>query len=256
MNKTIFTIILGVLGLVVLAGPVLAASTLSLSPTSINVTQGQNFNLMVAINPQGVKNYTVKVELEYSADLLEIKTFTLADNWMALSQQGYDLIDNENGLLIKTAGYPGGVSESINFGTILFLAKQAGSGVIKIGDNSFVLDQVNQDVLSSTLPQTSVVIASPVSEPESEDETIPEEPEDVITEPVSTPTQGQEELIQEQEGKTTTEEEPEKQKTTLLAAIGNILSFGTNNVWVSLFTGLILLVILVYFVLRLRRKKL
>ena len=208
MSKTTFTIILAVLGTVVLAVPVLASTALSLSPTSINITQGQNFNQVITINPQGVKNYTVKVELQYPADLLEVKTFTLANNWMALSQQGYDLIDNENGLLIKTAGYTGGISEPITFGTISFSAKQTGNGVIKVGDNSFVLDATNQDVLNSILAQTFVVIASPIPPsippeiPEPEEEIITEELEEVITETVSTSTQTEEEPIQEDEAAT------------------------------------------------------
>lgn len=253
MNKTIFTIILGILGTAVLAMPVLAATVLSLSPTSINVIQGQNFNLVVAINPQGVKNYTVKTELQYPADLLELKTFTLADNWITLSKQGYDLIDNENGLLIKTAGYPGGVSEPITFGTISFSAKQTGSGVIKVGDNSFVFDATNQDVLSGVLAQTSVVIASPISESEPEPEPISEESEEVITETISTSTQAEEEPIQEDE--VVIEQQSVAQETTFLAAIGNILSLGTDNIWVALMAGVIILAILVYFILRLRRKK-
>jgi len=260
MNKTISTLILGVLGTVVLAVPVLAATALSLSPTNINVVQGQNFNLVTAINPQGVNNYTVKIELQYPADLLEVRTFTLANNWMALSQQGYDLIDNENGLLIKTAGYPSGISEPITFGIISFSAKQTGNGVIKVGDNSFVLDATNQDVLNGVLAQTSVVIASPTPEPsppeasEPEEEVITEEDEEeVITETVSTPTQAEEEPIQEDE--VLTEQQPVAQETTFLAAIGNILSLGTDNIWIGLFVGGIILAILVYFIRRLRREK-
>lgn len=63
----------------------------------------------------------------------------------------------------------------------------------------------------------------------------------------------EEEPIQEDE--VVTEQQPAAQETTFLAAIGNILSFGTDNIWVSLFTGGIILAILVYFILRLRRKK-
>ncbi len=252
MNKTIFTIILGALGTVILAMPVLAATALSLSPTSINVTQGQNFNLVVAINPQGVKNYTVKIELQYPADLLEVKTFTLANNWMALSQQGYDLIDNENGLLIKTAGYPGGVSEPITFGTISFSAKQTGSGIIKIGNNSLVLDATNQDVFNGTLTQTSFVIALPTSESSPSETSKPEEEiiteEEVITDTVSTSTQAEEESGHEQTLTLIGQ-------TTFLAAIGSILSLGTNNTWVGLFVGITILAILIYFILKLRRKK-
>jgi len=61
-----------------------------------------------------------------------------------------DLIDNAKGVLIKSAKYPDNVSSTAIFGIVSFTAKKTGSGVIKLGDNSIVLDSNNQNVLSET----------------------------------------------------------------------------------------------------------
>ena len=151
----------GVLGLTIWSMPVLAATNILFSPPSITVKQGQTFVLTASINPQDIKNYTVKLELNYPAELLEVKSFTFGNIWMPLSQSGYDSIDNTKGILIKTAGYPGGLSSTASFGTVSFLAKKAGSGTITIGNNSLALDSTNKNVLSGT-PQVSVLITAPI----------------------------------------------------------------------------------------------
>lgn len=185
--KKIFTVISGVLGMIILATPVLAATTFLLTPTNIDVVEKENFTLMVSVDPKGIKNYTAKVELEYPAGLLEVKSFTFASDWIQLNQPGYDLIDNTNGLLIKTAGYPGGASELITFGAILFSAKKTGEGIIKIGEDSLVLDAMNRNVLG-VLAEATVTIMTPLPPeeegPAEEEEIIPEEviPEEVIPE--------------------------------------------------------------------------
>ena len=239
MRKLLFTISLAALGVIVLAMPALAATTVSLSPVNISVTSGKNFNVVIAVNPQGASNYTEKIELDYPADLLQVKSFSLGSNWMALSQTGYDLIDNTNGKLIKTAGYPGGISSSATFGTVSFYAKKAGSGTIKLGNGSLALDANNQNVLSGT-PSVSVAITAPAS--------VPAAPKTPAVETPAAPEQP-------------TTEQPIEQPTaqapqpSLLAAIGGILTLGTNSVWVGFLVGLIILAIIVYVIYLLRKRK-
>jgi len=183
MKKTIFTVLFGGLIALVLTTPILAATTVSLSPTSINETEGRNFALVVKIDPQSVKNYTVKMELTYPADLLKVNSFTFGTSWMQVSQPGYDSIDNINGILVKTAGYPGGVASQATFGTISFFAKKTGAGIIKLGSNSLALDATNQNLLSPGNVQASfsiaaVSVSAPVKEKGTEKvtETVTEEP--------------------------------------------------------------------------------
>jgi len=187
MKKFIFKIILGVLGTMILAMPALAVTTLSLSPSSTTVTQGQSFNVVVKVDPKGIKNYTVKMQLQYPADILEVKYFTFSGRWMAISQSGYDLVDNTNGVLIKTAGYPSGFSGNITFGTVSFLAKKPGTGIIKVGNGSIVLNVKSQNVLGDLLGEASVTIEAPSVEkiPPKEEISTPTHPLfDVSIEPV------------------------------------------------------------------------
>ena len=168
MKKNIFFIALTILGGIILSSPVFAATTISLSPTAVNITAGQTFNLNVAVDPQGVKNYTVKLELKYPADLLEVKSFTLSSNWTAFIATGYDTTienANTNGVLIKTAGYPNpGLSSAVTFGTVSFLAKKAGSGIIQTGTGSLALNASSQNVFSGSA-QASVTIAAVIPPP-------------------------------------------------------------------------------------------
>jgi lipoprotein-anchoring transpeptidase ErfK/SrfK len=247
MKKSLFLITLIAAG-AVLATSVWAATTISLSPASVSVNQGRTFNLIISVNPQGIKNYTVKAELKYPADLLEVKSFSFGNNWMALVQPGYDLIDNTNGVLIKTAGYPAGTSSAITFGTVSFLAKKAGKGTIQVGNNSLALDSGNQNVLSSTLAQASVNITAPVSPPA----------------PAPTPTPTPEEAVTPKEEAPVvvsplTEQKPEA-KPSFFAAVGNIISFGTGKVWIAIIVAIVILAIIVYLVFyftkKARRRKL
>lgn len=257
MNKNILLISSVILGGIFLAGSVLAATTISFSPTNISIEEGENFNLIVSLNPQGVKNYTIKAEVDYPADLVEVKSFSFSNGWMALSQSGYDLVDNTNGLLIKTAGYPGGILTATTFGTIAFSAKKAGNGVIKLGSNSLALDSENQNVLSSSLAQVAVSIAAPApiapgpTYPDEETEEIEEvEEAEEIEEAETIEEEGEEVIIAEEEKEIV--EEP-----SFLAAIGNVITFGTGNTFIGVIVSIVALLIIFFIVrgIRLRKSK-
>lgn len=160
INKLIMSVITMTFFAPVLA---LAATTASFSPASANVTVGQKFNIAISVNPQGTNDYAEKLEVNYPADILEATSFTFGANWMAMSQAGYDSIDNTNGILIKTAGYPGGFSSTTILGTISFSAKVAGSGTIKIGNSSLAFQASGQSALFGN--GASFVVTSPVIVP-------------------------------------------------------------------------------------------
>lgn len=139
-----------VIGVFALAMPVMAATTASLSPASVNVTAGKSFSVVITANPQGFMNYAEKLEVDYPASNLEVTSFTLDNNWMALTQTGYDSTDNTNGVLIKTAGYPGGISGATTFGTITFYAKKSGSGTISIGNGSLAFQTTGSSAITGS----------------------------------------------------------------------------------------------------------
>ena len=165
-NKKIFTGIVSMIGAFAFALPVFAATTASLSPSAVTVATGQRFNVAVSIDPEGTKNYAEKVQVDYPAALLQVVSFTPGGSWVSLPQSGYDSIDNTNGVLIKTAGYPGGISSPTGFGTILFTAKKAGSGTIIIDGTSIAFISTGQIALSGTgsaFTVTSAVVSPAAS---------------------------------------------------------------------------------------------
>ena len=176
---------------------------------------------------------------------------------MPLAQTGYDLTDNANGVLIKTAGYQGGVSSAITFGTVSFLAKKSGNGTITLNSgNSLALDANNQNVIAGASVQTAVVISAPASTP-----TTPKTP--------TTPTTPAEEPIEEgavlgEEApvaptpQPTTEQPVAREaatQTSFLAAVGSVLTLGTDSVWVGILIGIIILAIVIYAIYLLTQRK-
>jgi hypothetical protein len=143
-----------------LAGGTEAATNFSFSPLKIEVKEGQTFNLNISANPQGVKNYTVKASIKFPADLVALKTWTYTDSWMPLKNSGYDYFNNESGSLIRTAGYPGGFDKTSIFGSMVFVAKKSGIGIIEIGTDSFVLDGASQNVFGNAAARSSIIITA------------------------------------------------------------------------------------------------
>lgn len=219
MDKLIKTIIVSAVALLV-AVPALAATEISLSPAIFNIKQGQIFQVNISVSPQGVKNYTVKTQLKYPATTLEVTGFTFGNAWTPLNQAGYDLTDNTNGTLIKTAGYPNGVSTDVVFGTVTFRAKQNGTATISVGAESLALDENSQNVYSGIIKSTSVTIASGV----------------VITPtPVTTPTPAVATTDTNEDGSDTVSENEndivaeDSNQASLMANLGNFVSLGTGN---------------------------
>jgi len=255
MKKILLTIISAVFGITALMTPAFAA-TVSLSPININAVEGESFSVVIAVDPQSINNYTAKIALDYPADVIEIKSFVLENGWMAMTQSGYDLVDNTNGALIKTAGYPGGISSATTFGTVSFLAKKTGNGTIKVGDEAFVFDANSQNVLSGN-PSVSVAIAATVAQEPVVQEPAAETPE-VTTLTETTPS---EEVVSEQPSEEVNEEPVSEQpiepmvQASFLTIAGDVLSLGTDNTSISVLMLIIILGIIVYAVYTLVQRK-
>lgn len=164
MKKITSIGIIALIGALASALPAFAATDITLSRTDIKASAGTTFALTISVAPQATTDYAEKVELDYPANLLEARSFGFANNWMALSQTGYDVTDNVNGVLVKTAGYPGGITSATQFGTVVFYAKKAGSGTITIGGNS-VSFQVSGETPSSGAGAALTIAASTAAAP-------------------------------------------------------------------------------------------
>lgn len=140
-------ILIMILFVFVLSGQTFA-TTASLDSTRVAVEAGQNFMVNIYVNPDRV-NFAEKIDLSFPPELLQVKSFTLAGTWIGLIQPDYDIIDNVNGRLIKTAGYPSGLANSALFGTIVFSAKKSGQAKIALNSGSMAFEANTQSVISS-----------------------------------------------------------------------------------------------------------
>ena len=235
MKKNILTL-LAAFSILALALPVLGATTASLTPTSINAVTGQNFSVTIRVNPQGSKNFAEKVELRFPADLLEVRSFTLGGTWMALSQPGYDITDNTNGVLVKTAGYPSGISSNTVFGTVSFRAKKTGTGSITIGSNSLAFEASTQGVITG--PGASITITAPVVNETNNQTTNTNESNEIAETNVTQPSSS-----------------TENTNTGLAALIGAILTLGTGNMWVGILAIIIVLLAIAYTAYKMRENR-
>ncbi|MDD4803958.1 MAG: hypothetical protein PHN69_02180 [Candidatus Pacebacteria bacterium] len=155
---SIFTALLGIF----MASSAIASTNITLVPSTVNVIAGQEFILDVYANANGMRNGTVKMKVEFPADLLQVNSFTQPSVWMSIKQDGYELEDNINGVLTKTAIYPRGFTSNLVFGTITFKAKKTGVATVSVTSDSVAYDSSNKNVYSGN-SQTIINIGAVVA---------------------------------------------------------------------------------------------
>ena len=231
MKKT-YSILLALFTLFVAVGAA-QASTVQFTPLTVDVKAGQTFTMNVAINTQGVKNYTSKIVIDFPANVLKINSFTFNNAWMPITLTGYDAIDNTNGTLTKSAGYPGGFSNTTVFGTISFTAKKEGSGSMSVTGDSLSMGSSGQNLLTPTAPVTITVAAAPVPTPSATTLT-----------PSTTETPAtQNETPSTTNDSTTTPVDNVQSagQASLLGSVMHALSFGTDLTWLAVLVALIII---------------
>ncbi|MDO8561275.1 MAG: hypothetical protein Q7S05_00410 [bacterium] len=142
-----------------LAPAVALAASLAPLPDALSLQTGRDYSIPIYVTPTaGEKIYTVKVTLSYPSELVSVTGFSFAPSWLPLTQPGYDSIGN--GTVIKTAGYPGGISSQILVGTLSISANASGSGSISVTSGAQTLDSNNANTLSGR-GSTQITISAP-----------------------------------------------------------------------------------------------
>lgn len=145
--------------LIALAGLTIAipasAATITSSRSQVSAQVGNIITVQYTLNPAGERQYSAKLVLNYSPQVLSLSSFQYGDNWIALSQTGYDRVDNVNGTLIKTGGYPKGTADPVLFGTAQFRVIGSGNTTIALSGDSFVHNASRQNTLTGG-PVTAV----------------------------------------------------------------------------------------------------
>ncbi|MDO8407659.1 MAG: cohesin domain-containing protein [bacterium] len=136
------------------------AASVVLTPASISPKVGQTFTVTITTDPSGAKVYTTRANVSFDPAHVSLVSFAFAPKWVSLPpQDGYDSEDNAKGALVKTAGYPGGISSPTVLGTATFRAKGAGVSTIRVTTDSLILDAGGKNQLAGTQGSTQVTVA-------------------------------------------------------------------------------------------------
>ena len=206
------------------------ASSITLAPTTVATTAGKTFSVTVGVNPTSGKAYTVRANLSFDPSAVELTGFTFAPKWMVLPQEGYDLEDNTNGVMVKTGGYPGGITAPTTLGTATFRAKKTGMATIAATANSLILDAGNKNAVAGNQGSVQITIAAAPVAPAPA--SVP-----AVTETDGT-TAGEEAVTT-----TATEAEAAPQTAAALSPFENVLTFGTGSPAVASLVTLVVLLL-------------
>lgn len=144
-------------------------ATLSLSPTDINVSTGDTFSVSVIVTPNSESLDTVRADVSYPADKLEVVSFDLG-SLFPYPAPG-NTIDNTNGVMSQGAFKFGTrVTSSGTLGTITFRSLSDGEAVIRVQSTSKLINNGVEKINTSSLGTASIngsgetVAAAPVEE--------------------------------------------------------------------------------------------
>lgn len=139
------------------------AATLTLSANAGEVRAGESVSVAIGVDAGEEKIVTVKAALSYPEEFLEFTSFSFEPEAFALSQPGYDSAGG--GILVKTAGFPGGFVGTRLFGTAVFRAHAAGAATITVSEESLLLNAQGVNRLTETTVLT-LAVAAPAAPPE------------------------------------------------------------------------------------------
>ncbi len=142
----------------VLFPSLVSASSFIFKNRVVTGEEGKIFTIPVLVDPVGKKNYTVRLDLAFSPDVLEVVSFVFNPRWFTVPQSGYDLINNKSGQFTKTGGYPGGFSSITPFGTVTFRVKKVAQDLITVGAQSIILNAEGRNVLVVG-PSSTIMVA-------------------------------------------------------------------------------------------------
>lgn len=175
---------------------------LALDPETVKVSAGERFTVRTRVLPGDGDIYTVRMVLDYPADILTLTDVKYNGPWMPL------ILGSENSLtsastIIRTAGYPGGVDNNADFADLTFVAKRSGNGTIAVNDGSVTMDRLGRDRFSDQRDTVSITV-TPLTT--------------LVTAP-TTPTNN-EPVVEVADNTSTTTDEESEERTGLLAQAG------------------------------------
>lgn len=122
------------------------ASGFVLSDNEINVKKGNVVSVDVYLSLDET-SYTFSFSMSFDKKILKVENWKGEEGLMNILVPDYDLIDNSNGEIIKTAGFPGGANGLKKIGIITFVAKEDGKANFTVNEKSFILNENGENIL-------------------------------------------------------------------------------------------------------------
>ena len=132
-------------------------ATLSLSPTNTSVETGDSFSLSVLVDANDESLDTVRVDLSFDPDMVEVLSFDLGSLFPNLSPSND--IDNDAGTLSYGAykfGTP--VTSSGTLATVTFHALSSGTATIAVEDSSRLISDGEETIDTGELGSSRITI--------------------------------------------------------------------------------------------------
>lgn len=189
--KKIYFSILGLAAFIPLAASAAGSASLTISPPSASYKVGQTFSATISANPNNGNLDTVRLNIKFSANQLEVQNFSLNPTFGFTA--GGNGFDNTNGTLTWGAGIAGGTDKGTIFGTINFKVKGTGQAQVTISPDSLVLfdgQNVFDGKSASALYSLAAAVIAPVPpvqtpQPAPKKQIAPQPAQTVTPEPVA-----------------------------------------------------------------------
>lgn len=160
--KVLFFALMITLSTYTLSSDIAIAAKIIMSPPSSKSMVGKLVTVNLDIDPETDRVYTVKADIRFPSDLVSVDSWTFNKDWIGLRQPEYDSLNNSAGILVRSAGFTGGVIERKRFGTIIFKTKTEGTATISINGKSFTLDADGNNKNSSNGTATIIINKSDI----------------------------------------------------------------------------------------------
>lgn len=140
-----FYLIIWFVMMIILSPFMCKASSIQLVPSITYATKGQEFEVTALIIPER-SNYTVSLKMCFQN--AEFQGFEQSNEWLQLRVPKY--WETNQGMVARTAGFPGGFNTSTVFGKFIFKATETGFINVSTDTSSLILDADNKNVYGST----------------------------------------------------------------------------------------------------------
>lgn len=117
------------------------ASTIQLIYPTSTIQKGQEFEVTALIIPER-SNYTVSLNMCFQN--AEFQGFEQSNEWLQLRVPKY--WETNQGMIARTAGFPGGFNTSTVFGKFIFKATEDGLIDVSVNSSTIILDRDNKNV--------------------------------------------------------------------------------------------------------------